>query len=1222
VRTALSDLTDVPAARVAAGVLGAWVLGMVVLPAGVPVGVVALGAVYGATVGLTALGLVLVYRATRIINFAQAELGGLAVAVAVLTVTGWELPYVAGIGLGLVAAGATGAVVETVVVRRFRHAARLILTVATIGVAQIVGAGQLALPGLFGDLEPFSAFSTPFDVSFTIGAINFTGDHVVAVAAALAATAGLGWFLTRSDGGVAVRAAADSEERARLLGVPVARLSRITWVLAALLSGVGAIVLTPIQGVNVGAVAGATALLPALTAAVIGRMTSLPATMAAAIGVGVFEQLMFWSYPRSSVVSVFELGFVLAALLLQRHTFTRTSETGAEVVPPVRPVPSSISRTAALRAARLALVALGVVVVAVAPAVLSDVHLGVLTGAAILSIVAVSLVVLTGWAGQISLGQYAFVGIGAGITGGLLTTAGADLFVAMPASMAIGALAAVVIGVPALRIPGLFLAVATLAFAVPVSEYLLSSANFPALTPDQVRRPELFGAAALEREEVFFWFCAGVAALVFWLMSNLRRGRIGRTLLAVRDNERAAALCAVPPARTKLLAFGLSGALAGLAGSLFVLSVRGVGFGAFNPQESLAAFTMVVVGGLGSLSGAFLGALYVQLAVYFLEGAARLLATGAGLLVLLLVLRGGLGELLVRGRDALVARYARRRGLAAPGFLEAAADVDLDPPPSTNGAGRVDVTDSVVLELEDVDVSYGSLHVIHDVTLSIPAGQVTALLGTNGAGKSTLLKAVAGLVDAGGTVTFEGAPLEGRSAEQRVAGGIAMVPGGRGVFPNLTVEENLRVAGWLVRNDPATRASLETRVLEEFPRLADRRGAPAGSLSGGEQQMLAIAMAEMCRPRLLLIDELSLGLAPAVVAALLESVRRMVNEGVSVVVVEQSLNVAAALAPRAVFLERGRTRFDGPTEQLTERGDLARAVFLGAGATARPAASPRREDDAGDVTPAGGLEVRDVSVRFGGIVAVDGASLEVAPGEIVGLIGSNGAGKTTLLDVCSGFGEASSGRVLLGGVDVTEWSPERRAELGLGRVFQDARLFPTLTVTETVLVAMDHWIDVREPLASALPLAATRRSEAAALQVAEGLLETLALTRYANSFVSELSTGTRRVVELACVMAARPAMLLLDEPSSGLAQRESEALAGVLRDLRRDTGMAMLVVEHDIPLVRGLVDRLVCMHLGQVIADGAPDDVLARPEVVESYLGTDAVAIERSGAGAPARVRP
>jgi branched-chain amino acid transport system ATP-binding protein len=196
---------------------------------------------------------------------------------------------------------------------------------------------------------------------------------------------------------------------------------------------------------------------------------------------------------------------------------------------------------------------------------------------------------------------------------------------------------------------------------------------------------------------------------------------------------------------------------------------------------------------------------------------------------------------------------------------------------------------------------------------------------------------------------------------------------------------------------------------------------------------------------------------------------------------------------------------------------------------------------------------------------------------------------------------------------VTDVPAHVRADLGLGRVFQDARLFPSLPVSETIAVAFERHIETRDPFLSMLRTGAVIDAEAEVAAGVESLIERLGLERYRDAFVSELSTGTRRVVELACVLAHDPSVLLLDEPTSGIAQRESEALGRMLLDVRDQTGATLVIIEHDVPLVASIADRLVCLHLGSVIAEGSPTDVLADPAVIAAYLGDDDAAIARSG---------
>ncbi|MBV8295482.1 MAG: ATP-binding cassette domain-containing protein [Acidimicrobiia bacterium] len=1230
----MTDVIETRAGRavvVTLTLLFAWAVAGALLPSGLPFGVILLGLVLGGLYALTAMGLVLIYRSSRIINFAQVEIGVLAATVAQIMVRGWHQSYFLAVPIGIAVAIGTGALIDLVVVRRFFTAPRLILTIATVGVAQILGAASIRIPTLVSkNLSGLQTFKTPFQAHFGVGPIVFSGDDVLVMVVVPLVLAGLAWFFSSSDLGIAVRAAADSNERALLLGIPVRRLSLITWMLAAGLSGVASILSVPILGMDLGVIGGAVVLLPPLTAAVIARMESLPVAVAAGLGIGVFEQAVFWNYPRASAVDVGLFVIILVALLLQRRHSSRVDDAGLGgyvAVREVRPIPSVLRNLPEVRWGRTALLAAVSGVVVLAPLALSTSRIILLTYIALYGIIAVSLVVLTGWAGQISLGQFAFVGIGAAVTASLLVHAGADFLLAVLVATLVGAVTAVVVGIPALRIQGLFLAVATLAFAVPVSTWLLNSRYFPWLNPSQLERPILLQRFNLADPLTFYFVCVGALLVVIALARNFRRSRAGRAVLAVRDNERGAAAYAISPVRAKLTAFALSGALAGFAGAFYAVALRGIPFSGFDPELSIEVFTAVVVGGLGSIPGALLGAAYVEGAQYFFTGAARLLATGGGLLVVLMFIPGGLGEVMYNASDRLLRWVASRRGLSVPSLAEHPTFEDEKP---ADGAPPPEFIEeppagSLIVSCQDVDASYGQIQVLFGVHLEVEQGEILALLGTNGAGKSTVLRVIAGLLPPQrGRVIFEGEDITDLDPVERVKRGLVTVPGGRGVFGSLTVAENLRLAGWLARGDTAFLEQARTRIFELFPALERRLETKASELSGGEQQMLTLAQALLCRPRLLLIDELSLGLAPTVVGTLIDVVHQINADGTSVVVVEQSVNVATGIATRAEFMEKGQVRFSGPTAELAERPDLLRAVFLSQATVGPRSRAPGRDKDETAPAAAHGrprLEVSGVSRRFAGVVAVDAVDLRVEEGQILGIIGSNGAGKTTLFDLCSGFLPVDTGHVLLDGRDVTELSAAARADRGMGRSFQDARLFPSMTVAETLATALERHVDVREPTACAFRVGAVAESEGRVADRVEELLDAMGLERYRDAFVSELSTGTRRIVELACAIAHEPRVLLLDEPSSGIAQRETEALAELLLQLRDTTGASLAIIEHDIPMVTSIADELVCLHLGRMIARGTPANVLEDPEVVSSYLGTSELAIERSGSGGQRRAQ-
>jgi ABC-type branched-subunit amino acid transport system ATPase component len=234
-----------------------------------------------------------------------------------------------------------------------------------------------------------------------------------------------------------------------------------------------------------------------------------------------------------------------------------------------------------------------------------------------------------------------------------------------------------------------------------------------------------------------------------------------------------------------------------------------------------------------------------------------------------------------------------------------------------------------LLSIEDVDFSYGHSQVLFGAGLEVQQGEVLALLGTNGAGKSTLLRVACGLaMPSKGRVIFEGRDITRSPAEARVGMGIVEVPGGKAVFPPLTVEENLKAGAFSILRDRRRTLDNIERVCGLFPVLAKRKSQVAGTLSGGEQQMLAIAKSLLLEPRLLMIDEVSLGLAPLVVGELLSVLESLQATGLTMVLVEQSVNLALSISDRAVFMEKGSVRFSGPAKELLERGDLIRAVFL------------------------------------------------------------------------------------------------------------------------------------------------------------------------------------------------------------------------------------------------------------------------------------------------------
>jgi ABC-type branched-subunit amino acid transport system ATPase component/branched-subunit amino acid ABC-type transport system permease component len=1200
-------------------VVGAVAIALVVatqvFPGAYPLGVVLKGALFGAGTGLLAVGLVLTYRTTRIINFSYSSMGSLAAGVATGLKVGKDMPWAIAAPIGIVCGILAGAIIERVVIRRFAKSPRLVLTVATIGLAQLLGGLAAYIPGWFNAPAVVPGFETSLDsVQWNLDPVLLDGNDLLLAAIVPVVLIGLSWFLLRTEAGMAVRGMAENMDRARLLGIPVNQLSLLLWSIAGGLAALTLVLQTPNSGIPFDVGAGPRLLLPALAAAVVSGMSSLAGAFVAGIAVSVLDQLVQWNMADERAITAPVLfAVIVVALLVRRKTTSRAlaaDESSWDAVAAVRKLPRQLAKLPEIRTAKLAVAAVVAALVLGLPFLGTDSQVNFGTITLVYGLAALSLVVLTGWGGVVSLGQVAIVGVGGVVAANLIADRNTDLFLTLGMSAVAGGLVALFVGLPALRVSGQLLAVTTLAFAVAMDNYFLNPANFEAWLPPAFERPQLWGRVDLTDERWLYFVALAMVAITAIVVYNLRQARAGRTIAAVRDNPKGAAAVGVNVLESRLAGFIFAGMFAGLAGGIHAVALRGIGAETYPAETSLLLFSMAVIGGTSSIGGTLAGVALVQW-IGYLFPKTQILLTGVGLLIILWFVPGGLSGLIESLRDRYARMVGRRRGIRMVDELDTVNMPVEHVSPEIHEP--VPAGMSSLLSCDGVESSYGSLQVLFGIDTVVGQGELLALLGTNGAGKSTLLRSISGLLPPhGGRIVFDGTDITGLPAERVAKLGLSLMPGGRGVFPTLTVEENLRLAGWLLRHKRREAEAAREKAMNLFPILRERFDQMAGDLSGGEQQQLSLAMAFITQPKLLCIDELSLGLAPTVVGQLVEKVKEIHRSGTSIVVVEQSVNVALLLCERAVFLEKGQVRFRGPTAGLLNRPDVLRAVFLGG------ADGISHQDHGGRADrPSRGiaLECRGLVKRFGGIRAVDDIDLVVPPATIVGLIGHNGAGKTTLFDVLTGFLPADGGRVLLGGRDVTNQPPHRRAIAQLGRSFQEARLYPSLTVAETLAVALETHLSNRDPLAAALRLPASTGSERSAHARVDELIELLGLGQYRDHPTGELSTGTRRIVELGCLLAHNPAVVLLDEPSAGVAQRETEALGPMLRRVQQQTGCSLVVIEHDMALLSSLCDALVALEQGAVIAWGAPDDVLADHRVVASYLGTEHEVVMRSGTG-------
>lgn len=695
------------AVAVAAGHLVTYLHGSSRVPWGIEVGY---GLIFGSSVALSSLGLVLIYRSARIINFSQAAYGANATILFLLLTSGEGWPFWLALPFCVLATAAVAFLIELLILRKFANAPRLVLTLITVVLVQLLDAIGLILPYAFGFRAvagqplaaslPNVASRTPFSaLTFSVGGTPFNGNQIALVVATVLMALALTAFLRRSRLGTAIRGAAENATRVEQLGISAGVLSSTVWVLAALLAAVAGILSataqseSAAQAVTVGG-AGYDVLMTALAAAVFARLDDLPLAFAAAVGLTIFEQGLGWAYNNDqAVINVVQFVLILVVLLFQRGRYSRTDLAAASNwvgSEEIRSIPQVLRTLAPVQAGIRRGRWLIAVVILAYPFVTSAGQLDVGTTYAIYGIVGVSIVVLTGWAGQVSLGQFAFVAVGSLVGGVVIGDAHLPFVVGLVAGTLTSAAVAVVVGLPALRLQGLYLAVTTLALAIAVSSVFGSDLFLAPHLPGKVGRPQLLGLNMNTNPRAYFYLCVVMTAGMVYLAVRLRRSRTGRLLIAMRDNERMAQAYGVQLVRSRLLAFALSGAMAGFAGVLYVVQQSSVTAGSYGPDLSVSMFLMAVLGGLGSVYAVLTGAVYFATASTLFAGQlGALLTSGLGVLLIMLFFPAGLGALGYSLRDAWLRRIAQRYRIYVPSLagnrlkLGEEALVPIAPPLST-----------------------------------------------------------------------------------------------------------------------------------------------------------------------------------------------------------------------------------------------------------------------------------------------------------------------------------------------------------------------------------------------------------------------------------------------------------------------------------------------------------------------------------------------------------
>jgi ABC-type branched-subunit amino acid transport system ATPase component/ABC-type branched-subunit amino acid transport system permease subunit len=893
-------------------------------------GTLVLGLLNGLSIGLLAVGFVLVYKSNRFLNLAHAQLGTLSALLLAKWVLdegwSWWVAFVVVVAVGLL----TGLLVERFLVGRLRRrtSSPIILLLLSLGVSQILLA-LTYIPGLGPD-EAGAQYPQPYHSDLHVGGVVLTGMSVLTMVLVPVLVAGLALFMRYSLLGKQVRAAANNPDAARLCGISVRRVSAVTWAVAGAFSAVSAVLQAPTQGSFNAASLGPILLLLTVGAAAFGAFVSLPGALVGGLVLGMVSQVVTALTSKAAYGELSVFVMTLLIVLVRGAAIGRIFALAGAVVedrPKLR-VPASLRNSALVRTQPLALAGLVLLLALVWPQLPyfnTAGHQFMLTNVLIYALLGISLTMLLGWAGQVSLGHFGVVGLCAYLTVRLAAHGWSLPALCLFAALT-GAVVLALVGLPALRVRGLTLAVTTLGLAVLSTDYLLHTSwigseegfgvsleNFPSLGR---------GLGTPSAPADIYYVALAVLVVAVAAAGALRRSLPGRLVVAVRDNERASSAFGVSPATIKLAMLAVSGAFAGVAGVLWAEAWRTVTPSQFTADVSVALIAVPVIGGLGSVGGAVLAAVLLYGGTFFLGPLAAplfgdyghnlgllLFLAGAGQTLAILKLPHGLAGSVQHRWQALLDRRADRLAALADG-----SDGTL--PLRTSG----------------VRVHFGGVVALDEPDIEVRAGEIVGLIGTNGAGKTTLMNVISGVItpDAGSVRVF-GQEVVDLAPDFRAAYGVARSFQDATLFAGLTVTETVQVAlarrakvGFLsaLVAAPWVRAS-ERRTRREALDVVSRFGLGAwaecrtAELSTGTRRICDLAAQVAARPKLLLLDEPTAGVAQREAEAfgpLLKQIREELD--CAVLIVEHDMPLLMGLCDRVYAMESGRVIAVGTPDEV------------------------------------------------------------------------------------------------------------------------------------------------------------------------------------------------------------------------------------------------------------------------------------------------------------------
>lgn len=877
-----------------------------------------LGLGVGALYSLASQGLMVVYRGSGVLNFAHGAIGmvGAYVAWEVRTEHGQSFPLALVVGVSVSAL--LGALTHLLVMRQLRRASPLARIVATLGVL-------ILLQGI-AVIRYGARVTLPNNLVTVLGR-GVSIDRFILLGIAAALSLGL-WLLYRATRfGLATTAAAENERAASTIGISPDRVAILNWSLGSGLAGLAAILVSPIVTLQVATMTNL--VLAAMAAALVASFRSFPIAFAAGVAIGVGQTLLS-NYVTTPGVSSSLPFAVIVVMMIARGQALPVRGYFLQKLPGVG--------TGRVRWWQVAVaVVVGVALISVLPTTWQDSMIPTFA----IAIVLLSIVVITGFAGQLSLAQFALAGFGAWVAGRLVDAWGWPF---VP-SLVVGALAAVPLGaafaVPAVRARGLNLAILTLGLGTALELMLFNNGDLTGgFSGTVVGKPTLFGIEIQATRYPFRYalVCLGFFVVLALMVASMRRGRTGRRLLAVRTNERAAAALGISVPGAKLYAFALSAGIAAVGGTLLAFRKDTIVYGTeFTNFQSITAVGWAFVGGIGFLIGPVIGATMapgsvgVRISDAIFSGLDRYLTVIGGGIVILLVLQNQDG---IAKESAAQLRWlgSKIAGLIPDRSPKGKPTIELPPE-------RREPVAPKTLEVSDLTVRYGGVVAVDSVSLTVRPGRITGLIGPNGAGKTSAIDAITGFTEAAsGDVRLDGRSLGAVSPAQRTRAGLSRSFQSLELFEDSTVLDNLRAA-----SDPRDRLSYlrdlvrpvdpplpgeVVAAINEF-QIADDLQRTVSDLSYGQRRLLAIARAVATQPSVLLLDEPAAGLGDAQSAELAHLVRRLADDwGMGILLVEHDMNFVMNVCDEIVVLDFGAKIAEGPPE-VVRRDPKVVAAYLG-----------------------------------------------------------------------------------------------------------------------------------------------------------------------------------------------------------------------------------------------------------------------------------------------------